>query len=472
MVRDSLVVLYLLALSGLALYGLLGLFTLWLYMRHRHDTMPDVVAEDTSLPPVTVQLPTYNERYVVRRLIQAAAHLDYPRDKLQIQVLDDSTDDTSQRAAALVAHYRQQGVDIELLHREQRTGYKAGALAAGLETARGDYLAIFDADFQPEPDFLQKTIPHFLQAPDLGMVQARWGHLNGGASTLTGAQALALDKHFVIEQTVRHRADLFPKFNGTAGIWRRACLEDAGGWNDDTVCEDLCLSTRAVLRGWGFRFLPDVVAPAELPLTASAYKNQQARWAKGSTQCLIKYGPAIATSRRHSRTARLYALLSMAAYATSLLLLLLLLLQIPLLILDVRFSAWMLLFTVAGVGQPLLFITSQQQIYADWRRRLLYLPALLITAIGLSVTISRAVIQAVAGRHHPFIRTPKQGRASRVPGYCLPFDRATYVEFALAAYAAVGLVLAFAKNNHGPAIFLATCLAGFTYLGYLGLREH
>jgi cellulose synthase/poly-beta-1,6-N-acetylglucosamine synthase-like glycosyltransferase len=469
--RDGLVTLYLLALSGLALYGLLGLFTLWLFMRHRYDGTPPADADVDSLPVVTVQLPIYNERYVVKRLIRAAASQDYPAEKLQIQVLDDSTDDTTERAAALVAHYRQRGVKIELVHRTDRTGYKAGALAAGLAAAQGEYVAIFDADFQPQPDFLRRTIPHFLGEPHLGVVQARWGHLNSGASLLAGAQALALDKHFVIEQTVRHRADLFPKFNGTAGIWRRACLEDAGGWLDDTVCEDLCLSTRAVLRGWQFRFLPDVVAPAELPLTASAYKNQQARWAKGSTQCLIKYGPAIATSREQSPTARLYALLSMAAYATSILLILLLLLQVPLIYLDVRFSARMLVFSVAGVGQPLLFIASQQQIYVDWRKRLLYLPALLITAIGLSATISRAVVQAFVGRTHPFVRTPKEGGARRAHDYRLPFDHSIYLELALAGYAAVGLGLALVKHNYGPAFFLASCLAGFAYLGVMGLRE-
>jgi cellulose synthase/poly-beta-1,6-N-acetylglucosamine synthase-like glycosyltransferase len=471
MLRDSLVLLYLLALSGLALYGSLGLFTLWLFLRHRHAATIAPVAGLDRFPPVTVQLPIYNERYVVKRLISAAARLRYPQDRLQIQVLDDSTDDTTEQAAVLVAHFRQQGLDIELHHREQRTGYKAGALAAGLVSARGDYLVIFDADFEPNPDFLLKTIPYFLGSPDLGMVQARWGHLNPETSILTAAQALALDKHFVIEQTVRHRADLFPKFNGTAGIWRRACLEDAGGWQADTVCEDLCLSTRAILRGWQFHFLPDVVAPAELPATASAYKNQQARWAKGSTQCLIKYGPAIAASRRHSRTARLYALLSMAAYATSFLVLLLLLLQVPLLILDVRFSSRMLVFTAAGLGQPLLFIASQQQVYSDWRRRLVRLPALLVTAIGLSVTISRAVLQAFVSRNHPFVRTPKQGEALPASHYRLPFDRSLYAELGLAAYSAFGLALAMQRHNYGPALFLLSCFAGFSYLAYLGLRE-
>lgn len=471
MLRDSLVFLYLLALSGLALYGLLGLFTLWQFWRHREAAERPSVYDPESLPPVTVQLPIYNERYVVERLITAAASLSYPRDRLQIQVLDDSTDDTTARAAELVARYRGQGLDISLLHRDERRGYKAGALAAGLHTARGDFLAIFDADFQPEPDFLLKTVPLFLDQPRLGVVQARWGHLNAHSSLLTEAQALALDKHFVVEQTVRHRARLFPKFNGTAGVWRRACLEDSGGWQDDTVCEDLCLSTRAVLHGWQFHFLPDVVAPAELPNTASAYKSQQARWAKGSTQCLLKYGRPILASRNQSKTARLYALLTMSAYATSFLVLLLLLLQLPLLYFGVRPSSWLVAFSIAGVGQPLLFIVGQQQTYHDWKRRLLYLPALLITGIGLSATLSRAVLQALVSRQHPFVRTPKWGGAAPDRPYRLPFDWLIAVELFFAAYAALGLALAIHLQNYGPVLFLLSCLAGFTYMSVLSLRE-
>lgn len=470
-VTDWLLVLYLLALSGLSLYGMLGLFTLWLYRQHREEVYLPPVVFPSELPPVTVQLPLYNERYVVDRLIRAAVSLRYPTERLQIQVVDDSTDETTERAAALVDQYQEQGVAIELLHREQRTGYKAGALASALACARGDFIVIFDADFQPEADFLYQTVPHFLDSPDLGMIQARWGHLNAGISPLTAAQALALDKHFVIEQTVRHRADLFPKFNGTAGIWRRECVEDAGGWDSDTVCEDLCLSTRAQLKGWQFRFLPDVVAPAELPTTISAYKNQQARWAKGSVQCLLKFGRSILTSRRHSLRGRLYALLSMGAYATSLLVLVLLLLQLPLLYLDYRFPASMMVFSIAGVGQPLLFLTSQQVLYPRWWRRVPTLVTLLLTAIGLSVTISRAVLQAFSRGEHPFIRTPKQGESGK-GGYRLPFDSGTVLEALFALYAAAGLLLALYRANYGPAFFLASCTLGFGAVTFLSLREH
>jgi cellulose synthase/poly-beta-1,6-N-acetylglucosamine synthase-like glycosyltransferase len=471
MLRDSLIFLYVLAIGGLALYGLLGLFTLWQFWRHRGVVDRQPAFDPAALPPVTVQLPIYNERYVVERLVSATARLRYPRDRLQIQVLDDSDDDTTERAAALVAQYRVQGLDMILVHRDERGGYKAGALAAALDSASGDFLAIFDADFQPEPDFLLRTVPLFLEEPRLGVVQARWGHLNARSSLLTAAQALALDKHFVVDQTVRHRADLFPKFNGTAGIWRRACLQDSGGWQDDTVCEDLCLSTRAVLRGWQFRFLPDVVAPAELPSTASAYKSQQARWAKGSTQCLIKYGGSIVRSSDQRWQARLFALLTMSSYATSFLLLLLLVLQLPLLYFGVRPFSWLAAFGVAGIGQPVLFVLGQQQTYPDWKRRLLHLPALLITSIGLSVTLSRAVLQAFLPRRHAFVRTPKRGDSSPEQPYQLPFDRIVVAEIFFAGYAALALGLALYRQSYGPVLFLLSCLAGFVYISVISLRE-
>jgi hypothetical protein len=313
----------------------------------------------------------------------------------------------------------------------------------------------------------------------MGMIQARWGHINAGESPLTAAQAIALDKHFVMEQLVRHRGNLFPKFNGAAGIWRRSCIEDAGGWQDDTVCEDLCLSTRAILKGWEFRFLPDVIAPAELPDSISAYKNQQARWAKGSIQCLSKYWVAILKESNYTLAARLYALLSMSAYATHFLLLLLLLLQIPLLILDVRLSSLMLVFTLFGLGQPLLFVMAQKESYPDWGRRLLHFPTLLLIAVGTAPSNSRAMLQAFSARHHPFIRTPKgmkeagtsRGLDEGPEGYRLPFDGVLALELFLMAYAALGVVLAIRHGNLGPLLLLSTSLFGFGYVAWMGLIE-
>lgn len=464
---------YLLLLSGMAVYGCLGLVTLWFYWRHRHDRFPCPPVPESALPSVTVQLPVYNERLVLPRLLAAAAALDYPRDRLHIQVLDDSADDTTRLAADLVAHYRHAGIDIDHLRRPQRTGYKAGALAEGLARSDSDLVAVFDADFCPPPDFLLRTVPHFVDRPRLGLVQARWGHLNAAESPLTAAQAIALDKHFAMEQTVRHRADLFPKFNGSGGIWRRATIDAVGGWHDDTICEDLCLSTRAVLDGWECLFLSDVVAPAELPDTITAYRNQQARWAKGSLQCLLKYGGAIARDRGHTPLARLYALLSMSGYFTHALLLALLLLQIPLLLSGARLPANLLAFSIAGIGQPLLFVLGQQVLYRDWPRRLRHLPSMLLIAVGLGASQTRALLQVAWGHvrpatEHPFVRTPK-GRGAGA--YRLPFDAIVFVDGLLALYAVAAIVVALRLGQFTALVLPATCLAGFLYVTALALAE-
>lgn len=448
-------------LGGLALYGYLGLYTLVQFYRHRQMTAKPPIVAEAELPVVTVQLPVYNELYVVERLIRAAASLDYPRDRLQIQVLDDSEDRTATCVTALAEQYRRSGLQIDVVHRRDRRGYKAGALSNGLGAARGEYIAIFDADFEPPRDFLRNTVPYFLQDPELGLIQTRWGHLNEADSLLTAAQALALDKHFVMEQTVRFRARLFPKFNGTAGVWRRSCLEDAGGWHSDTVCEDLCLSTRAVLKGWGFHYLPDVVAPAELPASIMAYKNQQARWAKGSMQCLLKFGVDIWRDHHQGLAARLYALLTMAAYCTSLFLIILLLIQGPLLLLGVELPSLVGVFALAGVGQPLLFVLSQKRLYTDWKRRAWRLPGLMLIAIGLSATITRAVLEAVAGGRHVFVRTPKQGDAKGEGAYRLPFDPVVYAELFLALYALLMIVLALWQGTLTTLPFLISCALGF-----------
>ncbi len=466
--------LYVVALGGMSVFGLLGLITLGLYWRYRSQGVVLPQGSEAFLPFVTVQLPIFNERYVVEKLIETAVALDYPCDRLQIQVIDDSTDDTTEKAASLIAYYQQQGVNICHIRRQGRQGYKAGALAHGLETAVGEFIAIFDADFQPGADFLRQTIPHFYQNPRLGLVQTRWGHLNAKQTLLTRAQAIAMDKHFVIEQGVRFRANLFPKFNGTAGVWRRSCLEDAGGWLYDTVCEDLCLSTRAVLRQWEFRYLVEVESPAELPMSITAYKNQQARWAKGSTQCLLKYGRAIVSAHQQSHLARLYALLATSAYTTNIFVLLLLLVQVPLVCLNYRFPPEFLLFAIAGIGQPLLFLLAQQILYRDWSRRIFFFPALMAVAVGLSANNSRAILQAIFARQHPFVRTVKTG-ALRLPHslatYRFSFDPIILVELGMALYTAVGLRAAVHHHNFGPLFLLATAVIGFSYVSLNSLRE-
>ena len=460
-----------LTVATMSLFGLLGLFTLTLYWRHRHDNAP-CPAPPPEPPSVTIQLPIFNEKYVVERLIKAAVAQQYPLEKLHIQVIDDSTDDTTAIAAALVTHYKKEGVHIDLVHRDNRIGYKAGALGAALPQAEGEFIAIFDADFEPKPDFLQQTIPYFVNEPELGMIQARWGHLNADDSALTAVQAIALDKHFAMEQTVRHRANMYPKFNGAGGIWRRSCMEDAGGWQADTVCEDLDLSTRAILKGWQFRFLNDVTAPAELPTSITAYKSQQARWAKGSTQCLNKFGWDILRDHKHTLSARLYALVTMSAYTTHLLLLMLLFLQIPLIYLDYSFPTLLFAFSLIAIGQPLLFVLGQQVLYPDWVKRLRHFPTLLIVAIGLAPSNSRAILQALAGGQHVFVRTPKtgDGLVGKRP-YRLPFDWIVVAEVLLAVYSLAGLLLAVSQGNWGPVFFLGMCTFGFGYVAFLSLCE-
>src|SRR6186997_200318 len=288
---------YFFVLSILAIYGWHRYYLVYLYMKNRGK------APDPALPPpalhelprVTIQLPIYNEMYVADRLIDAVCEMDYPRELLEIQVLDDSTDETTDIAELAVRRHAARGFDISYLHRVDRRGYKAGALEAGLKVAKADFVAIFDADFVPSPDFLRKTLPYFTH-PKIGMVQARWGHINQDYSLLTKIQAILLDAHFVLEHGGRNRAGCFFNFNGTAGVWRREAIADAGGWQHDTLTEDLDLSYRAQLRGWQFVFLPGLVAPAEVPPDIAAFKSQQHRWAKGSVQVFRKLGWRILSS--------------------------------------------------------------------------------------------------------------------------------------------------------------------------------
>lgn len=461
--------LYLLAWLGLTLYGALGVVTLALFWRHRQGE-PVPASLPDAWPNVTVQLPIYNERHVVERLIAGAVALDYPADYLEIQVVDDSDDETGDIVARLVNLYRSRGVDIVHCRRFHRGGFKAGALARATAVARGEFIAIFDADFIPPRDFLRRTIPHFTCSPELGAVQARWGHLNAGDGPLTAAQAIALDKHFAVEQMVRHRANLFPKFNGAAGVWRRSCIEACGGWEGDTVCEDLCLSTRAALDGWRFHYVDQLVAPAELPATVTAYKNQQARWAKGSLQCLRKFGRAIARSRRHPPLARAYALLSMTAYLTQPLLLVLLLMHLPFLVAGQPLPAWLAPVSLLGLGQPLLFVVAQRRLHADWCRRLRHLPALLVLAVGTAPAVSRALGQVIIRGPHPFVRTPKSGAAAALP-YLPPPDSLWRLEAALAAYAAAAMLLALYLGRPDALWLPATCALGLGLVAWRSYRE-
>ncbi len=468
--------LYALVTLWLALYGLHSWALFLLHWRHRRrpPTLPAVPPD--RWPGVTVQLPVYNERHVIQRVIDAVAGLDYPRDRLEIQVLDDSSDETTGIAEARAAYWRERGVDIRVLRRPGRTGYKAGALAWGLSQARGELIAIFDADFCPPPDFLRRTVPHFLADPRLGMVQTRWAHMNADYSFLTRAEALALDGHFVVEQTARSRAGLLMHFNGTGGIWRRACIEDSGGWQSDTVCEDLDLSYRAQLRGWRCLFLPDVESPAELPPQMLAFKQQQARWAQGSVQCLRKLARPLLRSPHVGIGQKIAGLLHLSGYLIHPLLVLLLLLTLPTLLVPSPLQRVSGLLGPICLGPILVFATAQRALYRDWPRRLLAFPLLTLVGTGIAWNNARAIGRGMVRWGGDFARTPKfhlEGRRGdwQNSRYRLSGDRSVTGEILLTLYALGTAAVAWELGRVGVIPFLLLYAASFGLVAGVSLYE-
>ncbi len=469
--------LYYLVLSVLAFYGLHRLVLLAIYYRtRRHGRQcPDEPAE---WPVVTVQLPVYNERYVATRLIDAVCCFDYPRDRLEIQVLDDSTDDTRERIAEAVETYRARGFDISHLHRDDRIGYKAGALAAGCQTARGDLIAVFDADFVPPADFLRRTVPYF-EDLQLGVVQARWEHVNRDYSLLTRAQAVLLDAHFLIEHLARNRAGNFFNFNGTAGIWRRQAIVEAGGWEHDTLTEDLDLSYRAQLAGWRFLFLPEVTAPAELPVDVNAFKRQQFRWAKGSIQTARKLLGRILRSDL-PWTTKLEAFVHLTNNSAYPLMVLLSLLVFPAMLLRLDLDPRTVLFVDlplffgATIAVLLYYIVSQSAATGDGRGALRYIPAVMGLGIGLAVNNARAAIEGLYQRGGVFERTPKyrieaSGDRWDRKRYRAPPDLSALVEGLFAAYFTLSVILAWVLEMWSSLPFLYLFLYGYWYIFLLTL---
>jgi cellulose synthase/poly-beta-1,6-N-acetylglucosamine synthase-like glycosyltransferase len=410
-------------------------------------------------------------------LLRAVTRLDYPADRLQIQVLDDSTDDTFDLVAGLVDQYKSNGVDIEHIHRVDRKGYKAGALENGLRTATGEFIAIFDADFVPKPDWLKRTVPSF-QNPQLGCLQTRWGHTNQQYNSLTQAEAMGIDGHFIIEQTVRSKNGFFLNFNGTAGLWRRACIEDAGGWQWDTLTEDLDLSYRAQMRGWQFDYLPDVVVPAELPPHVEAYKKQQFRWAKGSFQVVRKILPSVLRADL-PWTVRIMAILHLTGYFVHPLMLSVLLLTLPVgLLVPGAFSVFPISL-IAGLGPPLLYLTATATQHRSILKRMSIFPLLVIVGFGLSLSTTVAVLEGLFSKGGAFIRTPKlninnnrQKKQKIDRSYIAPISSMVWIEIALGVYALVtGIVL---SNYIGWSVlpWMVLYMLGFFYIAGLNLIQH
>ena len=471
---------YFFVLCILGIYGWHRYYIVYLYTKYR-DRVPGPPPAVADWPVVTVQLPIFNEMYVVDRLIEAVCDLDYPKDRLEIQVLDDSTDETRDRAEMSVQRQLARGFDIKYLHRTDRTGYKAGALEAGMREARGEHIAIFDADFVPPSDFLRRTVPHLVHDSGLAVVQARWGHLNDEYSLLTRVQAVLLDGHFVLEHGARNRSGCFFNFNGTAGIWRRTAIADAGGWQHDTLTEDLDLSYRAQMRGWRFMFLPDLLTPAEVPVEMNAFKTQQHRWAKGSIQTCRKILPLLLQSNL-PLPVKVEAFFHLTANFNYLLMVVLSILMFPSMVVrqTMGYTEMLLidvpLFAAATLSVVNFYLMSQREAYRDWRSRVKYLPFVLAVGIGLAVNNARAVLEAMFGHDTEFARTPKYGiEHSDDDWHHKKYHRSmpvqAFVEVALGLYFTWTVLYAIDNGIYGTLPFLVLFQVGFLYTGLMSLFQ-
>jgi cellulose synthase/poly-beta-1,6-N-acetylglucosamine synthase-like glycosyltransferase len=473
-------VLYLLIIFLLAVYGFHNLMNTILYLNTRTSTKKKrKIQPITRYPKVTIQLPIFNEKYTIERLLHAVTQLDYPAECLQIQVLDDSTDDTASLSKALVEESKTRGINIEWLHRTDRLGYKAGALAEGFNSASGELIAIFDADFVPKHDWLLQTVPLF-ENPTLGCLQTRWGHINRKYNSLTQAQAMAIDGHFIVEQTVRSQNDFFLNFNGTAGLWRATCIKDAGGWQWDTLTEDLDLSYRAQMRGWKIDYLPDVVVPAELPSQVEAFKNQQFRWAKGSFQVVRKILPKIFDHSKLPWHIRLLAVLHLTGYGVHPLMLALLILTLPVGLLSPIAFRLFPFSILAGLGPPLLYLTARASHTPPLMERIKLLPLLTITGFGLCLSTSIAVLEGLFGKGSAvFVRTPKlnlnntQKPNKKVDrSYISPIRPLVWIELILGIYALITGIVLTPSIGWGILPWMFIYMLGFFYIAGMNLFQN
>ncbi|MDQ3585738.1 MAG: glycosyltransferase [Acidobacteriota bacterium] len=480
----TVLILYFTILGVLAIYGAYRIKQVWDFWRYRHiEPQPRAYFSEETLPHITVQLPLFNEMYVVERLLRAVTQIDYPRERLEIQVLDDSTDETVGLARATVEKYQREGFDIRYIHRADRTGFKAGALKNGTELAKGELLAIFDADFVPKPDCLRKLV-HFFTDETVGCAQMRWSHINGSYNLLTRLQTIMLDGHFVIEQTVRNRTGGFFNFNGTAGIWRRRAIELSGGWQHDTLTEDTDLSFRAQLMGWRFVYLLDEDAPAEIPVEINAFKAQQRRWAKGVMQVGIKLYPRIWRADLPLRV-KLEMFFRMTGNISYPLMIVASFLQFPLLL--VRYNQGFYHLMVFDV--PLLFFSTVSVVLfygsAVWyldrahspTKRLLHLPLVMAIGIGLAFSNARAVLEALLGVKSEFVRTPKyqvegdHDATWKAKKYKRKRGWLPLLELSFAVYFFCAILYAFRMGLYGTIPFLALFFFGYGYIGLMSVLQ-
>jgi cellulose synthase/poly-beta-1,6-N-acetylglucosamine synthase-like glycosyltransferase len=481
---------YFIVMTILAFYGIHRYQLVWLYFRNRRNAtrwdQSPARFPDGELPFVTIQLPIYNEQFVIGRLIEACCRLDYPRDRFEIQLLDDSTDETVDVARSIVERYAAgyKGLapqPIYYVHRENRYGYKAGALDSGLKTARGEFVAIFDADFVPPREWIMKVIHHFAE-PEIGMVQTRWTHLNRNYSFMTQVEAILLDGHFVLEHGGRSRAGVFFNFNGTAGMWRTNVIADAGGWQHDTLTEDTDLSYRAQMRGWKFKYLQDVECPAELPIEMTAFKTQQARWAKGLIQTGKKILPRVMKSDMpwHTKLEAWYHLSANISYP---LMIVLSCLLMPAMIIR-SYQGWMQmmlidfpLFMASTMSISSFYLVSQKELYPDrWHRTILYLPVLMALGVGLTITNTIAVMEALFGIKSAFARTPKysvrkKGQKSQAQKYRKRLGIVPWIELGIGTYFALTIWYAITSENYFTVPFLLLFVFGYWYTGVLSLLQ-
>ncbi len=475
---EIILTIYTISLSVLLIYSSHGFIILFYQRKYRNKSHGPLQVIDTN-KIVTIQLPLFNEMYVAERLINAVCKLDYPKESLDIQVLDDSTDETAEIVANIVKQKRDEGFSITQLQRKNRVGYKAGALKAGLEKAKGNFIAIFDADFVPSSDFLKKTLPHFTDK-NIGLVQTRWSHLNEGYSLLTKAQAFALNGHFAIEQKVRNAAGFFINFNGTAGIWRKECIVDSGNWEMDTITEDLDLSYRAQLKKWKFIFLNEVTTPAELPVEITSLKNQQFRWTKGAIETAKKLLPSVWKSNLSLRV-KLQSTFHLTNNFVFPFVLLISLLNLPILFIKLsgdyntyfNFSS---IFILAFISTLMLYMAAQKNICKNWLSKVFIFPIFLFGTMGLSLNNSKAVFEAVINKKSEFVRTPKFVLSNKhvvKNKYNVEnkISMQLLVEFFLTIYSLVGVIFAIYYLDFMSLPFNLMFFLGFFSISSLSLRE-